>query len=137
MAEKSINSKMLDSDGNSILTIRNDNIIKIFIKLRSESRKRFVGFINTNTKVLYVDRQSKLHLMRKFNAYGFCHKIIQDAKLFNAIRLHDERDEWLIPTSWILDKDNITFLHFKGQGFEKQVFLPLEHIEQFKRQIRF
>ncbi len=130
-----INSRM-DEQGNSIIASKKDNIIVVYLKLKSEKRKRKLGFINTNTKVLYVTRKRGLHLFRKFKAYGFCYQLIKDAKKFDAIRLKDEYDEWLIPTSFILN--NSKFLHLKGNGgFELQVFLPLEIMGQFKREDRF
>lgn len=131
---------MLDADGNSLLIMQTDNIIKLYLKLKAEARKRMIGFVNVNTKTLYVERQRGKHLFRKLNAYGFCYHIIKDAKKFNQIRLKDETGEWLIPTSFILDKENEEkkYLHFKGKGgFELQVFTPLDSIEQFRREDRF
>jgi hypothetical protein len=128
----------MDEQGNRIIVIKEDNILKLYIALKSENRRRSVGFINTNTKVLHITRCRPRHLFRKLNAYGFSYQIIKDAKKFNKIRLKDEKAEWLIPTSFILDKNNSDFLHFKGNGgFELQVFLPLDKIEQFKRPERF
>lgn len=136
---KEINQKLIDSDGNSILVSRIDNIIKLFIKLKSERSKRMIGFININTKTFHVSRSRSLHLFRKLNAYGFCYNILAEAKSFDKIRLKDEVGEWLIPLEFILDKTNQNqFLHFKGKGgFELQIFVPLESIEQFKRPARW
>jgi len=128
----------MDENGNSITSVRNDNIIKLFLKLKSETRKRKIGFINTNTRTLYVERVREKHLFRKLNAYGFCYQIIKDAKQFNEVRLKDDYFEWLIPTAFILDKENAKFLNFKGSGgFELQVFISLDLLEQFKRPERF
>lgn len=128
----------MDEQGNRIIAMQDDNIITLYLKLKTEDRKRKIGFINTNTKVLHITRNRGKHLYRKLNAYGFCHQIIEDGKKFNKVRLKDDKAEWLIPTSFILDAKNNHFLHFKGNGgFELQVFLPLEVIEQFKRPERF
>lgn len=136
--KKSINSKMVDEQGNTILIVRNDNIITLWLKLKSETRKRKIGFVNTNTKVLYITRVREKHLFRKMNAYGFCYTILKDAKKFNQIRLKDDWFEWLIPVEFILNKENAKYLHFKGNGgFELQVFMSLETLEQFKRPERF
>lgn len=128
----------MDEMGNSITAIRKDNIIVLFLKLKSETRKRKVGFVNTNTKTLHIARVRAKHLFRNYNAYGFCYQIIHDAKLFDKVRLKDDWFEWLIPTEFILNKENNKFLHFKGNGgFELQVFVSLDTLEQFKRPERF
>jgi len=128
----------MDEQGNSIIVMQDDNILTLYLKLKSEDKKRKIGFINVNTKVLHITRNRSRHLFRKLNGYGFCYQIIEDGKKFNKIRLKDDKCEWLIPTSFILDKKNAQFLHFKGNGgFELQVFLPLETIEKFKRPDRF
>lgn len=138
MKKSEITTKILDQDGNTLLVVRNDNIIKLFLKLKSEKHKRNLGFINVNTKVFHVVRKKDLHLMRKFNAYGFSYSVIKDSKLFDNIRLKDDDNEWLIPKAFVLDRENSKYLHFKGNGgFELQVFVPLEAIEQFKRPVRF
>lgn len=132
-----INTRM-DEQGNSIIAMRKDNIIKIYLKLKSETRKRKIGFVNTNTKTLHIFRDRGKHLFRKLNAYGFCYQIIKDAKLFNEVRIKDDYFEWLVPTEFILDKENAQYLHFKGSGgFELQVFISLDLLEQFKRPERF
>lgn len=136
--QKKIYATRMDENGNSISTSREDNIIQIFLKLKSETRKRKIGFVNTNTKTLHISRVRAKHLFRKLNGYGFCYQIIHDAKLFNQVRIKDDYFEWLIPTEFILDKNNAQFLHFKGNGgFELQVFISLDLMEQFKRPERF
>ena len=52
-------------------------------------------------------------------------------KQFNTIRLQDEFNRWTIPLQYILE--NGEFLFFKEQGFEKQIFISLNKIEQFKK----
>ena len=73
--------------------------------------------------------------MRKFDGYGFNHKLIADSKLFDTVRLTDDFSEWKIPKKFILD--NGMFLNFKGQGFEVQIFVTLNQIEQFKKEPKF
>ncbi len=137
-AEKTFTSQMLDEEGNSLFIVSKLNIIVIYLRLKSESRKRKIGFVNTNTRTLHITRKRWEHLFRKTNSYGFCYHIIKDAKRFNQIELKDEYDRWRIPTSFILDKQNAKYLHFKEKGgFELQIFIPLCAIEQFKRPERF
>lgn len=126
----------MDKHGNSIIASKKDNIITVYLKLKSETKKRNIGFINTNTKVFYTERKRGIHFFRKLQAYGFCYQLIKDTKHFDAIRLKDEYEEWLIPRDFILE--NPTFLHFVGSGgYELQVFIPVDKIEEFKRENRF
>lgn len=127
----------MDECGNSIVSYKNDNIIKVYLKLKAETHRRKLGFINTNTSTFHVKRKKGIHLYRAFNAYGFNERLIRDAKFFDKIRLSDEFCEWLIPTSFILDKKNAKCLNYQKLGFEKQVFVSLESIEEFRRPARF
>lgn len=134
-----ITQKIIDTDGNGLIINTNDNIIKLYLQLKAETKKRMLGFINKNTKTFHINRKREAHLFRKLNAYGFCYQVLADAKKFDKIRLKDETDEWVIPLSYIVNKQTPpTYLHFKGKGgFELQVFVPLENITQFKRPERF
>lgn len=127
-----------DSQGNNLLIRKEGKFINLFLKLSSESFNRKVGRINTETKVLHIKRKRGAHLFRKLNAYGICYQILEDGKLFDKIRIQDDFSEWLVPKSWILENKDKDFLHFKGNGgFELQIFLPLEKIEEFKRPTRY
>lgn len=139
MSKSHFSTKHLDDNqGNNLIIRRNGKFISLMIRLATENFNRKVGKINVETKVLHVKRVRSKHLFRKLNAYGFCYRIIEEGKLFDKIRLKDDNCEWLIPKSWITDNENKKLLHFKGNGgFELQVFLPLEEIEQFKRPTRF
>ena len=48
---ESVASKM-DEQGNSVVAYKNDNMIKLYLKLKTESRRRKLGFINMDTKTL-------------------------------------------------------------------------------------
>lgn len=112
-----------DKFGNSIIV--ENNIISI--KLKSESRTREIGVINPQERCFSVNRIREKHLFRKNNSYGFNHYILQNAKKFDKIKLSDDFGTWLIPIKLILEKGS--FLHFNKDGFELQIFLPLDVIQ--------
>lgn len=124
-----------DDSGNLLKCINNGKRIIIWLKLASEKRHRKLGTINLKQKTLQIERNRSRHLMRKFDGYGFNHKLIADSKLFDTVRLTDDFSEWKIPKKFILD--NGMFLNFKGQGFEVQIFVTLNQIEQFKKEPKF
>lgn len=121
-----------DERGNLLLTKSNGKRILLSLKLAAERRYRNLGFINIATKALHVRRDTGKHLMRAINGYGFNYKLLADAKKFDKIRLKDTNSEWVIPREFILSKG--AFLHFLGQGFEKQIFIALDAIQEFKKE---
>ena len=114
-----------DADGNEIV-VKDKNIS---LKLASEDRSRRIGIINSK-KQLSIKRKRIIHLHYKSQSYGFNHYVIDNAKKFNKVLLSDERGTYLIPNKIILEKGE--FLYFKQQGFEVQIFLSLEIINQYK-----
>lgn len=111
-----------DKYGNSIIISGN----LISIKLKSEVRTREIGIMNLQEKYLAVSRVRSKHLFRKNSSYGFNHYILLNAKKFDKIRLSDDVGTWLIPIKLILEKGS--FLHFNKDGFELQIFLPIDII---------
>lgn len=125
--------KTLSDESGNLLLIKNNGVrLSLYLKLKSETRSRKLGIINPNQKVFEVKRNREKHLFRKNESYGFNHKILEDAKLFDKIRLKDEKQEWVIPKEFILN--NGSFLHFKNNGgYERQIFIELEKIKVFSK----
>ncbi len=130
MKKQEITKQIVDSTGNKIIASNNGSRIKVLLKLQNELRSRLLGYINIKSKSIKIIRKKDLHLLRKNNSYGFNHTLLSDAKTFNKILLKDEVNSWKIPTQFILD--NGKFLFFKEQGFERQIFISLDELNQFK-----
>lgn len=113
-------------EGDQLMLIRS-----IFLNLKSENKSRQIGVLYTKDRVLHITRNRAKHLFRKNNSYGFNEHIIRTAILFDRVILTDEFSVFDIPRSVILEKG--TYLDFKSNGFEKQIFLSLEIIEQYKK----
>lgn len=121
-----------DVKGNQLICKDNGKRIAITLKLVAEKGKgRRIGVINPKRRILEVRRNREEHLFRKFNGYGFNHKLLSDAKRFDNIMLNDNYERWLIPKQFILESKK--YLNFLNGGFELQVFVSLDEIEQFKR----
>lgn len=128
--KKEITKQIADNVGNKIIASNNGSRIKVLLKLNSEIRSRLLGYINIKSKSIKIIRKKEVHLLQKNNSYGFNHTLLLDAKRFDKILLKDEINSWKIPTQFILD--NGKFLFFKEQGFEKQIFISIEQLNQFK-----
>ena len=121
-----------DDYGNLIISKNNGKRIVVKLKLISEKTYRTIGTINKSTKAIRIVRKKSMHLLNKANAYGFNYNFLSSAKQFNIVNLEDEYSRWKIPVEFILT--NGEFLFFKEQGFEKQIFITLQKIEQFKKE---
>jgi hypothetical protein len=124
-----------DGMGNEIIVIHNNNLLTLSLKLSGEKSSRELGFIDMRNRKLHVKRKREKHLFKKNSSYGFNHKLLNDAKHFDTIVLQDEYLMWEIPREFILK--NGSFLHFKSDGFERQIFIPLEKIKQFTKSSSF
>jgi hypothetical protein len=121
-----------DANGNQLIIDHYPLHANIKLKLGSETRSRNIGTIDFEKRTLSVRRQREAHLFRKMNAYGLNHYILKEAKLFDNVVLKDEKQEWAIPREFILD--NGKFLNFSNHGgFELQIFIPLDLINQFQQ----
>lgn len=104
----------------------------IFLKLRSESKKRNLGNLIIKDRSFHIIRDSGKHYHYVSKSYGFNWNIINDADLgIKSIHLIiDRKDKYVIPKS-ILETYG-KFLNFKQQGFELQKFLPFDMIKNFR-----
>lgn len=120
-----ISQQLADKSGNKLIITMSGNV---FLKLTKEKRQRKLGFIDRAKKTFIITRKREKHLHRKTNSYGFNHHLISKSKTFDKILLKDEFGEYQFPISKVLDHGR-TFMQFSQQGFELQVFMPLEIIE--------
>jgi hypothetical protein len=132
---KSTIKTISDEQGNLVRCINNGKKVALSLKLVENPKSRKIGSIVISTKTLEVKRSREKHLFRKNSSYGFNHKLLKDAKLFDKVRLSDEYCEWLIPKTFILE--NGSFLHFKDNGgFERQIFIEIDKLNEFKKEFK-
>lgn len=125
-----------DGNGNKLIIDHYPFHANIKLKLDSENRSRNVGTVDFQERTFLVKRQRENHLFRKMNAYGLNHYVLKEAKLFDRVILKDEKQEWAIPREFILE--NGKFLNFSNHGgFELQIFIPLDKINQFEQKSSF
>lgn len=115
-----------DEAGNKLIINGN----KILIKFAKGRNAKLIGVINLENRFIFVRRTRSKHLFKKLNAYGFCYRVINEAKKFDSVKIADEFGAYLIPRQVMLDEGE--FLHFKKQGFELQIFVNLFILNRYK-----
>jgi hypothetical protein len=109
-----------------------DGYLYITLHLKGKKAGRNIGRVRLADRVLEVSRKRDKHLMLKANAYGFNEYVLREAKRFDKIELKDDYGTYLFSRQLVLDMGK--YLHFKEEGFEKQIFLSLNIITNHKIQ---
>ena len=109
-----------DSSNEEQITIRKDG--KVFLKLaKSFAGQRCIGWIAEGC--FHTERNPEQHLFRSMNAYGFNHALMRKGG-FERVLIHTPAGNLESSRQVVLDYGK--FLHFKREGFERQIFLRLE-----------
>ena len=119
-------------EGHRLEADEKDGFLYITLHLKGKKAGRNIGRVRLADRVLEVSRKREKHLMRKANAYGFNEYVMRNAQKFDTIELTDEYGTYAIPRQLILNMGK--YLHFKEEGFEKQLFLSLNIISNHKIQ---
>lgn len=116
-----------DKEGNELFITNH----AVFLNLKSSNKPlgRRLGTLAQDT--LYTYRNKALHLHRISNSYGFNLKLLQLPRIKTIVLNVDNDKKYIIPKEVILDKGEILF--FKQQGFEKQIFIKLSILEDYKK----
>ena len=103
---------------------------KAFVKLRSE-KPRLVGFMGGNDgRILVMQRSSEKHMMQRIKGYGFNVVLLQKYLIPKGFRIGleiDKKYKYILNPELIMEHGS--YLHFKNQGYELQIFVSLENIK--------
>ena len=119
-------------EGHRLEADEKDGFLYITLHLKGKKAGRNIGLVRLADRVLEVSRNREKHLMLKANAYGFNEYVMRNAQKFDTIELTDEYGTYAIPRQLILNMGK--YLHFKEEGFEKQLFLSLNIISNHKKE---
>lgn len=119
-----------DEGLNKILMKATEKTKVVYLKLKSEIRRRRIGYVTVSTRTFHIKRNRAEHLLVNANAYGFNEYVITNQTSFDVVNLSDDQEHWKIPVEIIKEKGS--YLWFKEQGFEKQLFLSLEQLAPYK-----
>jgi hypothetical protein len=121
---------IFNDNGDFFKVSQKNGLLKINLKLQSEKTQRLIGTVKIEDKTLILKRKKAKHLFRKNNSYGFNEYLIQNGQTFDKIMLADDDAVYLFPKSLVVEKGN--YLYFKQEGFEKQIFLPLDELKEYQ-----
>ena len=120
---------IIDIDGSgNILTLVGNNIK---LRLLDKNRALEIGVLNRHDKWIFCKRnESKGQRMRAGNRYGFNYAMLKCSTIATHILLKCESGKYKIPIDFIMEKNN--YGHHKKAGMEKQLFVNVDDILQFK-----
>lgn len=99
----------------------------IYLKLARESQLRKLGKVKGDT--FFCMRIRDKHLFRKNESYGFNINIIEQLGV-DFIELYEDSGVFKFPVDVLRQFGD--YLHFKDEGFERQLFLPLLVIDKYR-----
>lgn len=121
---------LTSKEGHRFEVEEKEGYLYITLRLNGKKAGRNIGRVRLADRVLEVSRKRDKHLMLKANAYGFNEYVMRTAQKFDVVELTDEYGTYSIPRQLILNMGK--YLHFKEEGFEKQLFLSLNIITNNK-----
>ena len=107
------------SDGSRLYN-ENDTI---YLQVGNEPKARKIGWLVRKQKRFFTERIPSRHLHAKSQCYGFCFQLLKNAQAFDEVVIVEPTRMLCAKVKDILDENN--FLYFKTQGFERQIFYPL------------
>lgn len=121
-----------DKDGNYFLVKKKTkNTLSVNLHLAGENRTRELGVVYIDKKVFRINRNRAKHLFNKNESYGFNEYVIKTAQKFDTIHLVEENGpQYVFPKSLVLEKGS--YLHFKTEGYEKQLFVKLTDLAPYQ-----
>lgn len=125
-------ASITSKEGHRFEADEKDGFLYITLHLKGKKAGRNIGRVRLADRVLEVSRKRNKHLMLKANAYGFNEYVLREAKTFDKIELKDDYGTYLFSRQLVIDMGK--YLHFKEEGFEKQLFLSLNIITNHKVQ---
>jgi uracil-DNA glycosylase len=99
---------------------------KVYLHQQNESKPRYLGVVQLTSKnnLKYTKYEEEKNIMRKNNSWSINYEILRQVDFIVYIT-NDYR--------YIIDQGSAikhgTFLHYKGSGFERKLYVPLEFWE--------
>jgi hypothetical protein len=100
-----------------------------------QGKQKRIGTFDANSKTLYLERTKSKHLHKQSNSYGINSEMLEAIALQCDVVVMTEKDgkntyKYTLPFFELMR--NRFFLHFKSQGYERQIFIKHSIFTQFK-----
>jgi len=114
-----------DGFGNKIIC--NPPEFSVILKLNTGKKRTIGKLVKYSDKVYFVIKRDKSkHLLRKANSWGLNDSVVQALSDDCHIILNEKGGStYYIPVKSV--KENGSYLWFKNQGFERQIFVELKY----------
>jgi len=114
-----------DGFGNSIICKPPE--FRVILKLNTGKKRNIGKLVKYSDKVYFVIKRDKSkHLLKKANSWGLNDSVVQALPDDCHIILNEKRGSvYYIPVESV--KENGSYLWFKNQGFERQIFVELKY----------
>lgn len=119
--------EMSDQAGNRVLFKSEAHKYRVFLKLKSEGKRRELGEYYPASGTLYVRRVRAKHEHRISNAYGFNYELLSRLVGLRKVIILDDKGVWEAQSEDIIHYGE--FLYFKEQGFERQIFYSINKLK--------
>jgi hypothetical protein len=128
-----------DRKGNVFIAEHTEEDIFVYIYLKSEDRKRYIGRINKEQRILFIRRDRSKHCHRKTSSYGFCFKLFKESTRFDTVHLRDEFGSFQFPKATVLNECRVmNFTQSEdGNDYELQYFLPIKIMNKYEKESEF
>lgn len=111
----------MDQHNSTSLRISYSKSGTVFLQLFD--RKRNIGSISADGQTYTKSINPSLHIHRKTNSIGFNNDLLRSGSFHWVTVKADGYSPLVTSRQYILEKG--FFLHFKADGYEKQIFLPV------------
>ena len=129
----------VDRKGNVFIAEHTKEDIFVYIYLKSEDRKRYIGRINKEQRMLFIRRDRKKHCHRKTSSYGFCFKLFKESTRFDTVHMRDEFGSFQFTRSLVIKESSVmNFTQAEdGNDYELQYFLPIKVMNKHEKESEF
>jgi hypothetical protein len=110
---------------------KNNRYAVLRLKLASDSKVKWIGYVDLIEGVYYCSRDSRYHFHYTTKSYGFNYNVISDT-YFNIKKIMlqiDNEKNYLFPSSLLTQYGKK--MNYKHQGFELQNFLAFNLIKPY------
>jgi hypothetical protein len=122
-----------DGFGNKMIITQDSStapwLFEVILYIHAEKKNKTIGRLDAKDRIIYLKREKAKHLHFISQSYGFNHMLLTEGLVFDTIQLTDDNGTYKFDKSVI--SENGTFIFFKQQGFERQLFVPIITIQKY------